>query len=297
MRDHRELGALLRRLNGKGYGAYKEIGGAWRFPDFILFVDHVQGDPFATPSRFRVQVPMEVAAIPRDFYRNKPRKIALEDFLVRGLTRWIPVLTKGTRGSGHSGRFSVVAFGQCILHRTAVWVTEDHVEAILSVGLPAAGRRILGHEAAEMLLSELPALVQKALTFRNLDKTAVREHVACGEERNLPLSWGLGGGGWAAGSPAARTASTASSDMRTAVRGRIHWPKSTTENLPEWPEPRLPLVTSGMARARARTRKSSRAIRRGRFRKSSGGRPATSPGTWTLRRLGAANGSPWTWSM
>ena len=172
----------MRRLNGKGYGAYKDIEGVWRFPDFVLFVDHVQGDPFATPSRLRVRVPMEVAGIPRDFYRNRPRKVALEDFLVRVLARWIPKLTKGNRGSGHSGRFAVVTFGQCILPRTAVWVTEDHVEAILAVGLPAAGRRILGHEAAEMLLSELPALVREGLLFRNLDKAALREHVACGED-------------------------------------------------------------------------------------------------------------------
>ena len=182
MRDHRELERILRRLNGKGYGAYKDIEGVWRFPDFVLFVDHVQGDPFATPSRLRVRVPMEVAGIPRDFYRNRPRKVALEDFLVRVLARWIPKLTKGNRGSGHSGRFAVVTFGQCILPRTAVWVTEDHVEAILAVGLPAAGRRILGHEAAEMLLSELPALVREGLLFRNLDKAALREHVACGED-------------------------------------------------------------------------------------------------------------------
>jgi predicted ABC-class ATPase len=182
VRDRRELDDLLRRLNGKGYGAYKSLEGVWRFPKFVLFVDHVQGDPFATPSRLRVRVPMEIAGIPHEFYRNKSRKTALEDFLVRQLARWIPKVTKGNRGSGHSGRFSVVAFGQCILHRTAVWVTEEHVEAILSVGLPAAGRRILGHEAAEMLLSELPELVRRALFFVNLDKAALREHVACGED-------------------------------------------------------------------------------------------------------------------
>ena len=169
-------------MDGKGYGAYKALEGAWRYPVFTLFVDHVQGDPFATPSRLRVRVPMDVAGIPKDFYRNRPRKIALEDFLTRRLGRSIPRLTKGQRGSGHSGRFAVVAFGQCILHRTAVWVTEEHVEAILSVGLPAAGRRILGHEAREMLLSELPALVEAGLLFENLPKDALREHVACGED-------------------------------------------------------------------------------------------------------------------
>lgn len=182
MRDRHQLAALLRRLHGKGYGAYESLKGAWRFPEFVLFVDHVQGDPFATPSRLRVRVPMDVAGIPKEFYRNKPRKTALEDFLLRALAARIPRITKGSRGSGYSGRFSVVSFGQCILHRTAVWVTEDYVEAILSVGLPALGRRILGHDAAEMLLLELPELVRQALNFASLDKGKLWEHVACGED-------------------------------------------------------------------------------------------------------------------
>ena len=54
-----ELRTLLHRIDGKGYGAYKDILGCWRSrgpAGFDLYVDHVQGDAYAAPSRLRVQV-------------------------------------------------------------------------------------------------------------------------------------------------------------------------------------------------------------------------------------------------
>jgi len=36
------------------------------FLDFHLIVDHVQGDAFASPSRFRVQVPTKSAGFPAE---------------------------------------------------------------------------------------------------------------------------------------------------------------------------------------------------------------------------------------
>ncbi|RLE28116.1 ATPase, partial [Candidatus Acetothermia bacterium] len=182
MHDQRGLTSLLRRIDGAGYGAYKRLRGAWRFPGFTLYVEHVQGDPFAAPSRLRVQVPGEVAGFPRDLFRTRARRVALEDFLVRALAREIPKVTKGKRGSGRSGEFSTVDFGQCVLPRTAVRVSEEGVEAILSAGLPAAGRRVLGREAEAMLLSELPELVRRALLYKSLDPQAVKRHVECGED-------------------------------------------------------------------------------------------------------------------
>jgi predicted ABC-class ATPase len=53
-----QLSALLNRLDGKGYKAYRDIQGAWQFNGFTLIVDHCQGDPYAAPSRLRVQVRM-----------------------------------------------------------------------------------------------------------------------------------------------------------------------------------------------------------------------------------------------
>lgn len=37
---------------------FRDIEGAWQADGFTLLVDHVQGDPYASPSRFRVQVIM-----------------------------------------------------------------------------------------------------------------------------------------------------------------------------------------------------------------------------------------------
>ena len=51
-----DLGTVLRGLDGRGYKAYKAIAGAWDFGDFTLHVDHVQGDPFAAPSRVLIDV-------------------------------------------------------------------------------------------------------------------------------------------------------------------------------------------------------------------------------------------------
>jgi predicted ABC-class ATPase len=56
MREAVELKRILRRIDGRGYKAYKDIEGEYGFHEYILLVDHVQGDPFASPSRVRVKV-------------------------------------------------------------------------------------------------------------------------------------------------------------------------------------------------------------------------------------------------
>lgn len=54
-----DLAAALRRIDGRGYKAYKDLEGQWamgpqQLPGgYTLCVDWVQGDPFASPSRFR----------------------------------------------------------------------------------------------------------------------------------------------------------------------------------------------------------------------------------------------------
>ncbi|RMZ54890.1 hypothetical protein APUTEX25_000407, partial [Auxenochlorella protothecoides] len=51
-----QLASELERIDGKGYGAYHDIAGGWDFPGFTLWVDRVQGDPYASPSRCRAVV-------------------------------------------------------------------------------------------------------------------------------------------------------------------------------------------------------------------------------------------------
>ena len=51
MQTSTELRSLLNRIDHRGYPAYKDTRGMYQFPGYVLSIDHVQGDPFASPSR------------------------------------------------------------------------------------------------------------------------------------------------------------------------------------------------------------------------------------------------------
>ena len=146
-----------------------------------VFVDRVARDPFAPPSRLRVRVEGAVAGFPQGLFSNRDRRIALADLLAREFRRAIP-RAGSTAGSGHSGQVRIDGGSQEVLERTAVRVAGDRsgldfVEARVEVGLPAAGRRILGHRAADLLAVELPRIAGKALRFRSLPEAAVSSFV------------------------------------------------------------------------------------------------------------------------
>jgi len=178
-----QLESVLRRIDGRGYKAYKDIEGTYDFGNFILHIDHVQGDPFASPSRIRVVIPQKVAGFPQELYSSKPRKKGLEDFLTRQISKNIPKIVKGNRGTGKSGQISIISVGQEILNRTSVLVSDVSVEARLTMGLPARGRTILSGQAMEMLFGELPRLVEQSLIYRNLDSDALLKHVNLAEDQ------------------------------------------------------------------------------------------------------------------
>ena len=64
MKSSKDLRNLLDTIDHRGYPAYKETAGAWRFDNYVLGIDHVQGDPFAAPSRLHVEVPANVTLVP-----------------------------------------------------------------------------------------------------------------------------------------------------------------------------------------------------------------------------------------
>ena len=181
--DAREdLEALLRRIEGRSYKAYGELRHRAfalesRDDPSCLFVDTVQGDPFAAPSRVRLRVSIVRAGIPRDLYAEHVPRVALEDFVARAMRERIRHRVRGHRGSGGSGRVEIDAGGQTVLERTAVRIGEGWIEARLAVGLPAAGRRVLASEARALLLEELPALAEEALCMPALSEPAARHHV------------------------------------------------------------------------------------------------------------------------
>ncbi len=173
----------LHRIDGAGYKAYKDITGAYEFDRFTLHIDHVQGDPFAAPSKLRVQVPQSVAKLPEDLFANPIRRMALEDFLTRQVHRAIREIVRGRRGTGKSGLIEIDSGGQEVLERASLVVTSDWVEARLYAGLPAAGRRILADEAAAMFQDELPAVVDRALLWNYLPQHDARTFVDCVENQ------------------------------------------------------------------------------------------------------------------
>ncbi len=179
-----DLTRILSRIDGRGYKAYQDIRGTYDMGSYILHIDHVQGDPFAAPSRVRVRVPLGEAGFPGYLMDGKERRIALADILARRAENLIDRLVKGRRGTGKSGMVQIDAGKQEVLERTAVKVDADYLEARISVGLPAAGRTVLGREAADMLVEELGEVVAGTLFMRAWKEEELRRHVWLFEDQN-----------------------------------------------------------------------------------------------------------------
>lgn len=175
--NRQELRSRLATIDGKGYKAYQEIKGAYDFGRFTLYIDHVQSDPFAPPSRLRARVSQAVAGFPAELWQNPARRVGLEDYLTRVFAEACRQGPSNYRGTGHSGLVSIQRCGQEVLERTSVRVNQDQIEARFVVGLPAAGRRILSRAASTILLERIPRVVEASLLYRSLLAEEVRRHV------------------------------------------------------------------------------------------------------------------------
>lgn len=179
---HDDLTRLLSRIDGRGYKAYKEIKGNWAFPDFALFIDHVQGDPYAAPSRVRVRVPGAVTGLSEEVCRPASRALGTACLLARrfdGVAR----REASRRGSGKSGQIRIEHPGQQVIPNTAVRVEGDGtVEARFRMGLPARGRKVLGRQASELLVDDVGAIVEHSLVARAYEPEELRLHAETNED-------------------------------------------------------------------------------------------------------------------
>jgi predicted ABC-class ATPase len=182
MRSKEDLKKIIARINGRGYKAYKEIQGDYDFGNFILYIDHVQGDPYAAPSRIRLRVDMKRAGFPAELFKTPVRTTALEDFLAREVAAVIRKLPR-VHGTGGSGEIYIDKGGQEILKRTAVKVCHDYVEARLSIGLPAFGRKINGRGAETLFFTNLPEIAEKGMLYRNIDAELAKKWVELAEDQ------------------------------------------------------------------------------------------------------------------
>ena len=172
----------LLRIDGRPYGHYRDLRGRrYALDSGALTFEHIQGDPFAAPSRLRVDLPAGVLRLPAWARDGADARRAAADFLQRAL---LPALASaaGGAGSGRSGLLEIAAAGQEVLERTGVAVGSDGAARVrLSAGLPAAGRRILGRAAGELLTRRLDAALQRVA--ERLDFGALRSHVQAVEDQ------------------------------------------------------------------------------------------------------------------
>ncbi|GIW40918.1 MAG: ATPase [Candidatus Binatia bacterium] len=179
-----DLARELERLDGRPYPAYRDLRGR-PFPvgSYRIVLDHVQGDPFASPSRVRVEVPPELLRLPSSALSGRDARRAAADFFHRRLLRSLRE-EAGRAGSGKSGLLEICPVGQEVLERTAVRLEPGGRATLrLLAGLPAAGRRILGREAARLLTEKLPRALDRALLPRTYDAGALARHVAAVEDQ------------------------------------------------------------------------------------------------------------------
>lgn len=197
MKSSTELRNLLKQIEHKGYPAYKQLKGEYRFPDYTLGIDHVQSDPFAAPSHVSIHIDGKTAGFPGELYRMKCQKTALEDNLLREMGRQLRSVSFQAKGSGKSGLMSVSSPGQEVLERSACQLDEKDGSVILrmEIGFPANGRTINARELEKIIFDFLPGCVNHSLYYRAFeaqklkriadlaeDQQAVREQL---KERSL----------------------------------------------------------------------------------------------------------------
>ena len=185
MKTDRDLKDRLARIDGSSYKAYKDLEGTYRFSDYDLDIDHVQGDPYAAPSLIRVVVARKASGLLDDTTANRSRSVALADFLTRQFYASCRQFSRGGRGIGKSGLITIDKPVQEILARSAMVIDRDKVEARFFMGLPAYGRKIAGKDARAMFFEELPRIVASSLFARNLDRRLLYRHLETSEDADV----------------------------------------------------------------------------------------------------------------
>lgn len=186
MKTSNDLRELLTRIDHKGYPAYKDTRGSYQFEGYVLSIDHVQGDPFAAPSKVSIHVPGKTAGFPSDLYEEKHKRIALQDYLLRKFARESETFNFKAKGSGKSGLMSVSRCGQEILERTACELKQDGTLIIrMEIGFPANGRTINSRELIKILFEFLPGCVKKSLYYSSLNKKDVQKNAELAEDQQF----------------------------------------------------------------------------------------------------------------
>ena len=185
MKTSEELRASLRAIDRRSYPAYKSLAGSWSFGKYILSIEHVQGDPFATPSQLSVTVDSRTAGFPAVCWETAWKRTALEDYLLRRFGRQAGRFSRQAKGSGKSGVLAVTIPGQEVLERTDCEARSGRVTLRFEVGFPANGRTINARELEKILFDFLPVCVEQGLLYASTPKEEVAKVIALAEDQHF----------------------------------------------------------------------------------------------------------------
>ena len=183
----------LRHADGRPYGFYKKVAGAWDYGDFTLAIDHVQADPFAPPTALRAYATPQAMGLPEEALASPDARLAAADFLARAFDE--AIRARGARD------VSIARAGALILQRSYASVLPDRVEVRFQAKLPARGRTILGKSAAGLFDVDVPNVVMDCFDFVSHDPDTTRKrsrllaHIASYEDHRA-LQEQLEANGW-----------------------------------------------------------------------------------------------------
>ncbi|EHR0757551.1 ABC-ATPase domain-containing protein [Vibrio parahaemolyticus] len=169
-----QLTATLKKIEKQNYRAYQQIKGQYDFTDFTLFIDHVQGDPYASASRFRATRAWSITGLEWLKDESPAFQRAARDFIARSFEQF----------AKQENTVSIALNGQTVLDSTAVLFTEEGIELRFRVNLPAEGRSVLGKKANNILTFHLPKFIRRATLERELDKEAMVKHCQVVEDQS-----------------------------------------------------------------------------------------------------------------
>ena len=188
MQSSTDFQQALRSIDHKSYPAYKSLKGTYRFPAYTLSIDHVQGDPFASPSHISIRIPLKRAGFPQFCLTNTLTRVTLSDYLTRQFAAQVAKFSFRAKGSGKSGLISVSQCGPEVLERTACQVDSDPQTGCITVrffvGFPANGRSINAKELEKILFDFLPVCVEKTFYYRNLNAAEVKQTIDLCEDQD-----------------------------------------------------------------------------------------------------------------
>lgn len=183
MKSSNELRTMLRDIDRKSYPAYKSLAGAYQFGTYVLVIDHVQGDPFASPSSLHLEIPWKLSGFSEGMQDQGCKRVALQDHLTRLFSSQTERFSFQAKGSGKSGLISITHCGQEVLERSACEISRDTITVRFHVGFPAFGRTIDAGGLEKILFDFLPKAAEKSFFAKNLDRRAVQDAVWLAEDQ------------------------------------------------------------------------------------------------------------------